>query len=402
MIITDEDRYLAASQRLETWLLASYAALILAASLYPFNFDVQRFAAAAAGGFLPFRAWQPPVRRDLVVNLLAYVPLGLLGALVLRQRVAAPAGWLAAVAGGAALSLAIELLQHGIAVRVPSVVDFLLNTISSAIGATLASLLAALRTHPIATRLRRLNVSPALGLLIVIWLAAHAVPFLPRLRPGRIRAALDASLALEPTPGGIAGYLAAFLLLSAVLRTLVRRETFWPLFILVTLGSLCARLLFVGQRLLPDEYLGLALALPLILLLRGRSHAASQTPLFGIVCCALLASALAPFTFDAPPAQRLVTWIPFAEFQGRQAPAGELGALEHVFLGVGAVWLAASSRFGLLRGTLLLLGIAACGAFGQYWLPARVPGTTDIATVLGGALVIALTQRLDQAAAHRG
>ena len=87
-----------------------------------------------------------------------------------------------------------------------------------------------LPTRPLATRLRRLNVNPALALLLALWVAAHAAPFLPRLRPGRIRAAIDASLSLTPSIGGVASYLAAWLILSAVMRTLFRRETFWPLF----------------------------------------------------------------------------------------------------------------------------------------------------------------------------
>ncbi len=313
-----------------------------------------------AGGFPGLRVWRPTSQRDTIVNLLVYVPIGLLLPTVMGPRRHAALRWLVAIVAGAVLSLLVELLQHAIRARVPSLADWVLNIASTASGATLALLFAALPTRPLATRLRRLNVNPALALLLALWIAAHAAPFLPRLRPGRIRAAVDASLSLTPSIGGIASYLAAWLILSAVIRTLFRRDAFWPLFAVLVAVSLGSRLLFVGQTLSPDEVIAAAIALPVIGHLRSRTHDTSRTPLLAIIALALLVANLAPFAFSGTA--QPVAWMPFAELADGLVDDRYLSSLERLFVGIGAVWVAAGSALGL--GTLAL-GVTAAGAFAQ-------------------------------------
>ena len=391
MMSGDRHSYAAASRRIQAWMLAAWVLLVLSASLYPFAFEPGRLSAAAAAGFPALREWHAPSQRDLVVNLLVYVPVGLLLPLVLDPRRGAAARTLAALLAGAGLSLLVEVLQHAIRARVPSLADWVLNVASTAIGATLALLFALLPVRPLATRLRRLNVSPALGLLLALWVAAHAAPFLPRLRPGRVRAAIDASLSLSPSVGGVAAWLAACLVLSAVMRTLFRREIFWPLFLGVIALSLAARLLFVGQTLTPDELIAAALALPVIARLRSRTHSSSRTPLLGIVCVALLVSGLAPFAFSATP--QPVSWIPFAGLVDGRVDALYLGTLERLFVVIGVVWIAAGSALGVGLGTLALLGLIAVVEFAQRWLPDRVPDTTDLAVMVLAAVIVRVAQR---------
>ncbi|MCP5327049.1 MAG: VanZ family protein [Sinobacteraceae bacterium] len=390
-MIGDSHTYADASRRIQAWLLAAWVLLVLSASLYPFNFDPERFAAAAADGFPGLHAWHSPSQRDLIVNLLVYIPIGLLLPLVLGPRRPAALRWLAAVAAGALLSITVEVLQHAIRARVPSLADWVLNVASAAAGAILALLFARLPLRPLATRLRRLNVNPALGLLLALWFAAHAAPFVPRLRPGRVRAAIDASLALSPSIGGIATWLAAYLVLSAVMRTLFRRETFWPLFGGAILLSLAARLLFVGQTLTPDELIAVALALPVIAYLRRRSHSSSRTPLFGIVCIALLVAGLAPFAFVAEP--QSISWIPFGDLVDGRADDLYLSMLERLFVAIGVVWIAAGSALGIGLGTLLLLGLTTLVEFAQRWLPQRVPDTTDLTVMILAAILVRMAQR---------
>ncbi|MCU0757759.1 MAG: VanZ family protein [Steroidobacteraceae bacterium] len=387
----DSDSYAAASRRIQAWMLGAWVLLVLSASLYPFTVDPARFADAAAGGFTGLREWRTPSQRDLLVNLLVYVPVGLLVPLVLDPRRAAARRWLQAIGSGALLSFGIELLQHAIRARVPSLADWVLNVASTAIGATLALLAAWLPVRPLATRLRRLNVSPALGLLLALWFAAHAAPFLPRLRPGRVQGAIEASLALSPSVGGIAAWFAAYLVLSAVMRTLFRRETFWPLFLGTVAASLASRLLFVGQTLTPDELAAAALALPVIWRLRRRTHAASRTPLLGIVCVALLVAGLAPFEFSA--SAQPVSWAPFAGLVDGRVDELYLGTLDRLFVAIGAVWIAAGSALGAGLGTLLLLGVGTVTEVAQAWLPARVPDTTDLVVMILAAILVRISER---------
>lgn len=85
---------------------------------------------------------------DLAGNVVVFAPLGLALALALS---ALPAGraFLLATAGGAALSLAIELAQAALPSRVAALDDWLLNTAGAALGAGLGCALRA------AMRIRR-------------------------------------------------------------------------------------------------------------------------------------------------------------------------------------------------------------------------------------------------------
>ena len=74
--------------------------------------------------------------RDAVINLVGFVPLGLLLGLWAR-RTGRPSGW-AAMAFVFATSLAIETLQIGIPKREPSFDDLIFNTLGGAAGIGLA------------------------------------------------------------------------------------------------------------------------------------------------------------------------------------------------------------------------------------------------------------------------
>lgn len=92
---------------------------------------------------LPWPHWFIPF--DIVSNLLAYVPLGLLLCLALMRG---PRRWPAAaaiaLAGGAACSYLLESTQHLLPQRVPSLLDWVLNSGGTALGALLAGGLQAL------------------------------------------------------------------------------------------------------------------------------------------------------------------------------------------------------------------------------------------------------------------
>jgi VanZ family protein len=374
-------------RRLAGGLLAGWLMLVLSASLYPFDFDGPRLLDAAAGGFPALRGWHVPSRRDMLVNLLIYAPVGMLGMLAQHALRPAPQRAARAVALAAIVSLGVEITQHALRLRVPSLADWLFNVASAGRGVLLSGIYSRLPVQPLSNRLRRVELSPALVLLAGLWLAAHAAPFVPRLRPGRVTAAVDASLALQPSVSLTAAYFACWLVLSALVRVMVRREAFWTWFAILGGVALASKLLFVGQKLTPDEVLGGALALPVIAWLRRRPHTASLTPLFGLVCASFVVAGLAPLGFAGP--QQPFEWPAFAD-QGTAADPGALPTLERVFLGIGAAWVAAGSALGLLPGVLLLLAIAGACEFAQGWLPARTPEASDLLALLAGTLLVQL------------
>jgi len=128
------------SASLLAWL---YAGLIVYASLYPFS--DWRWPAASPFAFLllPWpRYW---TAFDLVSNLLGYMPLGLLiFAAQVRTGRTPPIAAMQALWLASALSLTMELTQNGLPSRIPSNVDWALNTLGAACGAGIGGVMKAL------------------------------------------------------------------------------------------------------------------------------------------------------------------------------------------------------------------------------------------------------------------
>jgi VanZ family protein len=130
-------------------------------------------------------AWQPRLTRyDVVVNVLAYAPLGLFIALVPRR--ASPARRaLLALATGAALSFALETLQMLVPPRDANSIDFLGNAAGALLGGLAAAQLArTARARESLHALRERWFLPGhavdVGIaLVAIWLAAQVNPGIP-------------------------------------------------------------------------------------------------------------------------------------------------------------------------------------------------------------------------------
>ena len=159
------------------WPLALiYAALIVYASLYPFE-DWR------AVGIAPWTFLAAPLPRywtgfDVAANLLGYGPLGFLLALsALRSRPGLPAVLLATLAGGL-LSLVMESLQTYLPSRVASNVDLALNTAGALLGALTAFALEKLGAIDRWSRFRaRWFVAEARGALVLLALWPVALLF---------------------------------------------------------------------------------------------------------------------------------------------------------------------------------------------------------------------------------
>jgi len=189
------------SASLLAWL---YAGLIVYASLYPFAQWRWPTTSPFAFLLLPWpRYW---TEFDLVSNLLGYLPLGFLifAAQVRSGRLAAfgafHALWLAS-----ALSLLLELTQNGLPSRIPSNVDWALNTLGAAAGAALGGLMKALGLLDRWQRLReRWFVDHSAGglSLLLLWPVGLLFPTSLPLGVGqvlsRLRSAVTSVLADTP------------------------------------------------------------------------------------------------------------------------------------------------------------------------------------------------------------
>jgi len=122
--------------RLRTWLAIGYAMFIMYASLSPFSgWRSQGIDFIEMLG-VPFRVTYTAF--DAALNLLSYLPFGLLVCLALRARFGAVASVNISLLLGMALSVSMEYLQMYLPARISSNMDVLSNSAGMLIGALLA------------------------------------------------------------------------------------------------------------------------------------------------------------------------------------------------------------------------------------------------------------------------
>jgi VanZ family protein len=374
------------TQRTATWcLLFLTIALIAYGSFYPFNWDWSRLASANNGGYPTSLPWGRTIRSDIVANLLFYIPLGALLIALSSPRRAPLLNLLRAIALGTALSVCVEYLQHATPPRTPSLTDVLLNSASTGIGAIGYWWLRRAVGMP---QLRARGFDPALLVLLGLWAAFHMAPFMPSVRLRQIYTALQPILEFDLTLGGTARYFASYLIVSAALRALVKRENFWLTFAAAAFLSMASRLLVVGQVLSPDEILGFALALPLVLALRDQPHKRAAMPVLLVVAIAWFIYALAPFDFQTRA--QTFQWVPFAGFLENNMDRAYVQFFAKLFLYLGFVWLAAHAGFRARTAGVIGALIAGMIEGAQIYLPGRNAEITDPLLVLACAALVAL------------
>ncbi|MDY0270741.1 VanZ family protein [Trichloromonas sp.] len=171
-----------------TALVLIYGALLLYASLMPYDFTgVMDGRQLWRGEFWNHWPFNPQARisgSDVVSNLVLYAPLGLLLAVRGRfSRLGAPTVFLFSTLFCSLLSLGVETLQGMTLSRTPSAADWLLNTLSGMAGAlcgTLRGKTAWERLHGWLVNRWRERPLDILTLIIAGLLVADALsPFLP-------------------------------------------------------------------------------------------------------------------------------------------------------------------------------------------------------------------------------
>jgi VanZ family protein len=226
------------------FLTALYALLIVHASLQPFA----GWLPPAPG--TPFFLWAPWPRfnlPDVMINVVAYAPLGLAATWMSGRDASVSRAVLRAIIACALLSLAMETTQMYLPVRRASTIDLLANMLGAAIGACIAASImsrAQWRRH-----LRRWREETFLGgrlgdfglTLLVLWWVMHVNPaialFAATFQPDVTIATDQATVLLEASQTGL-DFLGVLLFVALLLR---RREYFGVVAVLFIGASLALK-----------------------------------------------------------------------------------------------------------------------------------------------------------------
>jgi VanZ family protein len=373
-----------ALRRATAWLLAFTVLFIVYASLYPFDFDATRLLRFTRADWLKVVAWRRPIRSDLIANLIFYLPFGALLTALTPRRWGPLRRFLFALACGTGLSVMIELAQGFTVKRDPSLVDVMMNSTSTAIAALLALGARGLGLKPALPELRTSRPDFVAVIIVGLWLSMHAAPFMPAQRFVAYFSNPARALDWDWSSGAFAGFLAGYLLVGAVLRSLLRPSSFWKLFAACAALSILARIVFRDQRLALSECVGLIAAIPLI----WQVHAAREQAAYrlALLWCApaFVFYALAPFDFSGAPEFEWMTMPPLTA----RLNAGEPGLLEIAFFYAGAVWLLREARLPLSRIVFGMMTTALLIEVAQAWEPTRNAQLVAPAVVLIAAALI--------------
>lgn len=355
--------------RSTAWPLALlFAGLIVYASLYPFT--GWRIQGVAPLDFLSAPLPQYWTGFDVGANLLGYAPLGFLLALALLRSGHPRLAWPVAVLASVVLSLAVEVLQNHLPMRVPSKVDFALNASGGVLGASTAWVLERLGGLRRWSQFRAYWFVPGAGaslVLLALWplalLYPVPIPFglgqvAERLLAGLQRLLeetpfqdwlpqqLGAALPLSPLAQAICvalGLLVPLLMGYADLRNAARRLVFAPLLLLcaVAAAGLSAALTYGPHNawawVNPQVALGLGLAVLGAVLLVGLP--ARLCHVLMLLCLAVLLSSLNRAPVSPYFAQSLEVWEQgrFIRFHGLSQWLGWLWPYAAFIFGLGAV-----------------------------------------------------------------
>ena len=367
----------------------------------------------AYGTLFPLSGWREPAipplqqilenglrrasRGDIIVNLLVYLPFGLLVARAARSRVAR---WVLPTLLSLLLSFSLEYCQAYLPNRVASGNDLLLNGAGGLLGGMLILFLGGetrLGRQLLAWRRRYIVEGPLgdLGLLILgLWLLSQLGPLVPSPDLGNLKAGISPLYHTLLSPSRFewlrwSEYTLSFLVLGVLALDMQTRK--WQArrrFLLLALGVLLFKVPVVGRQLSLEAVLGLMAALPFIPWL-ARQPSSVRTRWLALAVAAGAAAAALYRPPGAVEAAATFGWMPFH----RHLSSNDLAGLMDI---LGGAWPFATLAWFVLSGKkpvdrrLLLWGGIVIGAyvlvleFLQLWIPGRTADVTDALVAVGG------------------
>ncbi|MBN9662389.1 MAG: VanZ family protein [Acidobacteria bacterium] len=372
-------------------LLAAFCFLLLAGSLFPWTLRPGPPLDQAIRHLLT--GWDYSVEntgpRDILVNLVIYIPIGFTGFLW--------SGWRRNLTRlgvplllGTLLSFTVETLQTYVQSRMPGLTDVACNSVSTALGLVLAALFQRIIEAHHGQRSHRhvFHFSSAI-LLLSLWLAGLGWPdriFGLGVVP-RVRILLHPGAWSPPDSlNGAMPWMLAGCLLTVILDGSYPRWWLWALLPLV-FGLMLAS----PGHIFTWSYLGGAVAAVALHSLLPQDWRGTSAALAWLWLAWLVVEGLRPFHVSSHP--QPFGWVPFKEMLGI-AWMPSIGVLLRKTWAYGAAfWLLSRTRLGRPAAFLLTAATVTFIEAAQCWLPRRTPGITDLVIAALAASLFWLVDR---------
>lgn len=368
-----------------TAFLLAYIALIVYGTWFP----IERWD-WSAGGWQAFLAMDWPARiprSDLIINLVVYLPLGLLIGISSRSGMLHTV--IKAMCGALLLSSCLEYGQTFLSGRISSGSDIILNTLGSAIGALgtgaiMRSRWIRARYQAVAGELRKPGKGH-LGLTaLVLWVLSQWAPFVPSLDFDNLKRGLAPFKAFVAGTNdyfiyGCIEYLAMLTgLLALGLRLFKNTEQASIALIFCMFTVLSGKILIMTRQLAPEALIAAVCASIIALWLRQQHSSMLKVIAFFSLLIYQVVASLTPGIGD--PALRQMNWVPFR---------GQMNSVSGIIDLIEPLWLFAAyaylmyprhgrSTAGLALRLVIIAPLALLLEWGQQLVPGRYPDITDV------------------------
>lgn len=353
---------------------------VLYGSLYPFTFVVPDL------NDIDFaRVISTTSRFDMFNNVVLFVPVGVLARLSTAER-GQPVRGAAMLA--ILVAIAAQVLQAFVPVRVPGLVDILMNIVGLTLGLAAATVLSPLlaRGDHEDTRTSR----PAI-FLAISFLCYQLYPFVPAMDWGMLKTSVKYSIRLSQDPDVFAVLRNAaywFVLFALVLPSIGKRQ--WRVLIFF-LPFVVFALRLIIWRNIPSlwQFSGALLGvLAYFTLARARSL---PILIAGVLAALVIIGGLTPFFMRQDLAD--FSLVPFANLLIGSLRHNVLAFSQKIFLYGSLIWFLWQFRRGrvmvALSVALLLLGVEVA----QVYIASGTPEITDPVLALLVALALALLDK---------
>ena len=367
-------------------------AVIVYGSLYPWEFHSTQLAASPL--WVLIHSWPTGIDRflvrDIAVNLLIYMPVGLFGFLAFRQNFRTAFAVTVTVLIALTLSSAIEMTQLFDDARECSASDVVCNVGGTVFGVGLGYLYQNwLKGFVVrAERAKLLHPSGAM-LLFYTWLTYQAFPLFPvlsRTRLGEKLQTLFASISISPieTFSYFVEWLIVARLLHCVLGPDRTRRLLAPLLLVLP-----AKLLITGRTVSWSELAGAIIACICWYFLS--EHEKRTAVLAGLIVLLLILRGLSPYTWSS--VANPFSWVPFRGSLEANRDSGLLTLFQKCFWYGSAVWLLRAAGWRLARAAVAVAVLLGAIEAIQIHLPGRVAEVTDPLLALILASILGLVDR---------